>query len=177
MKFLIVIVLAMNLVTSVRHYVQTAAIASELVSLGNGPSDVPGDDVYVGDEGSEFSIEDVVGTWELYYCEMNGETVDCSEDAAFYQTLTFSDDYTVVLTEYSYGERSFHLSLPVESYYQFLVFELEDKDALPESIAKEQYLVLDAVEDHDGVHMTVMLMFYSSEGFIEDSYTMMFERV
>ncbi|MBO7355993.1 MAG: hypothetical protein ILP17_06445 [Lachnospiraceae bacterium] len=177
MKILVVLFLTMQLVTGVKKYLQAAEIASEIASWGADSVDVPGDDVSVGDE-SLFAIEDVVGTWELYYCEMDGEPVDCDEDSAFYQTLTFSDDYTVVLTEYSYGERSFHISLPVEVCYQlFLVFESDDEDTLPESVARAQYTVLDPVEDADGVHMTVMLMFYSSDGYIESGYTMMFKKV
>ena len=176
MKLLIVLILAMNLVTGVRHYIQTAAIASELASL-DAPSAIVPDDGYTDDEVTDLSVDEVVGTWELFYCEMDGESAYCDEDSAFYQTLTFSGDGTVVLTEYSYGERSYHLSLPVEDYHGCLIFELDDKDVLPESVARKQYLMLDTIEEDGRLHMTVMLMFYSSEGFIENSYTMMFEKV
>ena len=69
------------------------------------------------------------------------------------------------------------MSLPVEDYHGCLIFELDDKDVLPESVARKQYLMLDTIEEDGRLHMTVMLMFYSSEGFIENSYTMMFEKV
>lgn len=55
MKLLIVLILAMNLVTGVRHYIQTAAIASELASW-DAPSAIVPDDGYTDSEHGNFSI-------------------------------------------------------------------------------------------------------------------------
>ena len=51
----------------------------------------------------------------------------------------------------------------------------DDDDGLPESIAREEYYVIYA-GDNEGLHMTVLLMFYSPQGFIEGGYTFLFTR-
>ena len=180
MGFLIALFLFVSTFGSVRHYMQSIAIAQEMYSWDHPNTEI--DDDVTGydnddhdDDDTDIVYEDIIGTWELYYAELNGGAMDCDVDSEIYETLTFKDDHTVVLKQYSYGDLSLQATLPVTYSSGFPIFTYDDSDNLPESIAREVYYVIYA-GDNEGLHMTVLLMFYNTQGFIEGGYTLMFTR-
>ncbi len=76
MGFLIALFLFVSTFGSVRHYMQAVAIAQEMYSWDHPTTeidDVTGyDDDDHDDDDTDIVYEDIIGTWELYYAEMNG---------------------------------------------------------------------------------------------------------
>jgi hypothetical protein len=134
-----------------------------------------GDDTSAGDVVSgDINYEDLMGTWLLSSSETNGEETVYDEKKGNYAILTFDEDCVAHLDEYFDGKLSLSIEEEVDVSGAYPYFEYDDEDALPDSIANEQYIVISLGDDKD--YLTVYLMFYDEDGYILGYTTLYFNR-
>ena len=104
---------------------------------------------------------------------LDGEIQFFDEDSDFSESLVFYSDYTVDLIEYSGGRKTLDMTMDVVYDDIYVSFICDDSSILPSSIAYEEYMILGGIEDGD---MTVALLFYDEDDFIEGSYSLFFRK-
>ncbi|MCR4793071.1 MAG: hypothetical protein K5871_09980 [Lachnospiraceae bacterium] len=121
-------------------------------------------DAYAPGSGDETFYERCIGTWYLWYSEVEGDVTYYEVNGPQYATLEIRDDYTAVMTQYKNGRES--LVFGGEIYFENdrPYFDYSDRDALPEGFMMERYTLEEL--NSDGDQLTVYLDFYGEDGIL-----------
>ncbi len=172
---IIIIWLASTLFQAGR-YVQSAQEAQQLMTQMYVDDDevLPDEPVGTVDVAvEEDGYDELLGDWFLTMAYLDGEYRYFDKESEFTEFLTFYDDRSVELFEYTDGELTLNHLMDVKYDDIYYSFVYDDTEVLPSSVAYEEYLVLYVYEDE----MTVSLMFYDEDDTYLSSYTLYFEKI
>ncbi len=177
MRAMILILLIASTLTQYAHYVQVSQEAQQLFDEMH-VEDVPETEAVTAevetvtdDERNDYDVL-IGGEWKLYLADMDDEMQYFDDDSSFSMHLEFNEDQTVYLYEFTDGVQTLFKSMDIEYDDIYVSFICDDPDILPESIAYEEYLVLNS----DDNFMSIYLMFYDEDDYLEGGYTLYFER-
>ncbi len=125
-------------------------------------------DHYAPGDYDETFFERCIGDWNLWSMEIEGDEVRYEEDGPQYATLTITEDYEAVISQYRNGELSLRYALDVcldDDGHPY--FDYDDQSALPEGFKMERYTVAEI--NSDGDMITLSLDFYGDDGIIGSS--------
>lgn len=172
MRVMIIMIWLASTLFQVGHYVESAHEAQQLMTQmyvdDEVLPDVPVVEV-VPEDDDEYSK--LVGDWFLTMAYLDGEYQYFDEDSDFREYLSFYDDRTVELFEYSGGTEILDAKMDVtydDIYFSFIY----DSDTLPSTVSYEEYMVVSVYDDE----MTVALMFYDEDEYYAGSYNLFFEK-
>ena len=175
---MILIILISSTLCQYGHYIQTAqqaqqyymetVAAQEVPDMEVTPAEVVAVEEY--DDRNDYDV--LIGEWNLYMADMDGEMQYFDDDSSFNMDLEFNEDKTVYLYEFTDGVQTLFMDMDIEYDDIYVSFICDDPDVLPSGIAYEEYMVLFADDDF----MYLYLMFYDEDDYLEGGYTLYFER-